>query len=117
MDARASEGVAPPVYARLHAAISASVEGKPPKGWGSVYFVGSGRREDPVKIGFTAGKPEERIRSLQTASAYKLFILAREYGPFALESAYHQVFAETRLHGEWFRRTPALDALIDAKGL
>ena len=73
------------------------------------YFIGGQR--GPIKIGYSVD-PESRLRSLQSGSPVKLAILAVEQGGASREAAYHEQFAADRLHGEWFKRTPALTKLI-----
>lgn len=75
----------------------------------SVYFVSPSNDRSVVKIGMTSGDHvRERIRGLQTGSPYPLELAraiptesrqsARE-----LEGALHDRFADSRMHGEWFR--------------
>lgn len=74
-----------------------------------VYFIAG--TDTPVKIGLSKA-PHERLSILQTAHWTKLAILALVEGSYALEREYHIQFAQTRLKGEWFERSPELDALI-----
>lgn len=76
----------------------------------AVYFIAA-EGTDIVKIGIAA-KPTERLKELQTASPHKLSILATMPGGKPRERQLHRQFAATRMTGEWFRRTPELDALI-----
>jgi len=78
---------------------------------GHVYFIKS-EKTNSVKIGFTSGKVEERIKALQTAHPYKLKLLATIPGTFESERAFHKQFANFRLKGEWFEPHPELLALI-----
>ncbi|WP_066781902.1 GIY-YIG nuclease family protein [Sphingomonas sp. CCH5-D11] len=73
------------------------------------YFIGGD--DGPVKIGFSA-KPESRLRDLQVGSPYPLKVLATIGSGARMEALYHREFASSRLHGEWFERTPALLAEI-----
>jgi hypothetical protein len=75
-----------------------------------VYFIGS--ETGPVKIGH-AIRPTARLKELQTAHFELLTILATCEGGYEQESAYHKIFAKSRLVGEWFTRTPALLAEIE----
>lgn len=70
-------------------------------GDGCVYIVGSGKRCDPVKIGWS-GTPQGRVKSLQTGAPYALKILSTHPGPRGLETFLHHRFADLRMHGEWF---------------
>ena len=74
------------------------------------YFIGAS--EGPVKIGFSIDPPS-RLRSLQYSSPVRLSILAMARGGPKRESAYHRQFQDIRLYGEWFERTPSLQAEID----
>lgn len=58
---------------------------------------------DAVKIGYTAGDPEDRIRQLQCGCSEELFLLyVIPEGTRGLERHYHEVFAKHRKRGEWF---------------
>ena len=59
-------------------------------------------------------KLEARLASLQTGNPEKLEVLAVICGSLTMERAFHAVFAEHRLQGEWFKRTPELMRLIGA---
>lgn len=63
-----------------------------------------------IKIGFTAGDAEKRLRELQTGSPCGLVVLATIPGEKALERTLHERFASARVHGEWFRPVPELIA-------
>lgn len=76
---------------------------------GLCYFIGG--ETGPVKIGFSVDVAS-RLRAIQTHSPIPLSILATRAGGAAREGAYHRQFAEHRLHGEWFERTPELLAEI-----
>lgn len=68
-----------------------------------IYFVqeeGGGA----IKIGFTSGDMDARLRGLQTGCSRKLHVLATiEDGSMADEKALHEMFAEHRVFGEWFK--------------
>lgn len=76
-----------------------------------VYFIGA-RSLARVKIGQTQGSPHERMRALQTGSPERLEVLAMVHGGPSLEAELHERFAASRVHGEWFDRTPELDAFL-----
>jgi hypothetical protein len=78
-----------------------------------IYFIGGHR--GPIKIGLSSA-PLERLASMQICSPVELFLWAKVEGTFALEDEYHARFAEHRLHGEWFVRTPELRAEIKRLG-
>jgi hypothetical protein len=63
--------------------------------------------DGPIKIGLTRN-PAQRIKTLQTANAYKLRGLAAWRCVPIVEKAFHLEFADSRLHGEWFAPTPKL---------
>lgn len=63
-----------------------------------------------IKIGFTAGTGDERLKDLQTGSSSLLFLMAEMEGSMADEKALQARFAAHRLHGEWF--TPAPELLL-----
>lgn len=74
---------------------------------GSVYFIRSEKTHE-IKIGFTAGKIEDRLRALQTSHPHNLQVLAISRGNREHEKALHEKFASIRLRGEWFEPHPEL---------
>lgn len=78
---------------------------------GCVYFIRS-EKNHAIKIGFTAGKIEDRLTALQTAHPHKLQVLATSRGSREYEKALHERFAGLRLEGEWFEPHPDLLAFI-----
>jgi hypothetical protein len=79
-----------------------------------VYFVGEDDPERPIKIGYTTCFPSRR-KALQTAVPHELktYLVLSCSGP-ELETALHAAFGGSRLTGEWFARSEALDAFIAA---
>lgn len=73
------------------------------------YFIGGDA--GAVKIG-SASSPVERLASLQCGSPIPLRILAVAAGGYAVEREYHRRFESARSHGEWFQRTPEIEAEI-----
>lgn len=74
---------------------------------GTVYFIactGTGR----LKIGYTGGKVDKRLRALQTGSPAKLMLVAAKPGTRDDEAALHAHFAGNCAHGEWFEMTEEL---------
>ncbi len=70
---------------------------------GLVYFIVSHHGDDVrVKIGFTAGDPQARLRNLQCGSPVELAIFTAFEGSQETEKLFHATFAPLRLHGEWF---------------
>ena len=66
---------------------------------GHIYLVKS---RDKVKIGFTSGDPEARLRALQTGSAHRLRLVNVIRGTAKEERELHRLFADLRAGGEWF---------------
>jgi hypothetical protein len=78
----------------------------------SVYFI-SAREMDLVKIGY-AFDPVRRFNHLRTFSPAKLTLEGAIPGGRDKERELHKRFALARVHGEWFKLTPGLQAEIDA---
>ncbi len=77
-----------------------------------IYFL-QDPSDNAIKIGFTASDtPEGRIRACQTGNPRPLALLATIPGDEAAERGLHQTFTGDRLHGEWFRPSPAVLAFI-----
>ena len=71
-----------------------------------------------IKIGFTSGDGEDRLRDLQTGCPGQLVLLLQIEGSKQDETTWHDRFAEARLRdpGEWFKPVPELLlAIMDAK--
>jgi hypothetical protein len=73
----------------------------------TVYFISSEGQQELVKIGFTAGSAQERLKALQIGSPVPLQLLhCVETSPGeaqGLEGEFHNRWAELRVHGEWFK--------------
>lgn len=82
-----------------------------PESWCYIYAIAS--PDGCVKIG-KANSPEERLKDLQRGSASPLELLVAVPAHAQLERAIHKKFKHCHLSGEWFKRTPELDAFIDA---
>lgn len=74
-----------------------------------VYFIA---QAGYVKIGFSTHLAK-RFESLQSASPVPLTVLAAIRGDMAMERELHAQFADDRAQGEWFRRSSAINALLD----
>lgn len=74
-----------------------------------VYFM-RGQRSGLTKIGYTAGDPTCRLAYVQSNAKEPLELLGTTPGGASLEEAYHLVFADLRVRGEWFRDLPAVDS-------
>jgi hypothetical protein len=79
---------------------------------GFIYFIGSSRSQ-AIKIGFSAKYPTARLETLQISSPHKLKLLAVIRGNMRREKKLHEMFAESRLEGEWFKSTPELRRFIN----
>ncbi len=66
---------------------------------GRVYFIDDGFF---IKIGFSS-EPQKRIVKLQTASPFKLTLVASVPGNKRMETDLHKRFRHLKSHGEWFR--------------
>lgn len=75
----------------------------------TVYFVAG--EVGAVKIG-SARDVNKRLIDLQCGSPITLKVLATVEGGQKREREYHRQFAAHRLHGEWFSRTPEIEAEI-----
>lgn len=75
---------------------------------GTIYYIGDG--DGHVKIGYTGGRAEDRMRALQTGTPARLRLLATQPGTMQEERALHRRFGHARVRrdGEWFRMTPGL---------
>lgn len=78
---------------------------------GTIYFIGG--NVGPIKIGFTTNI-ETRLRRLQMNSPRRLRVLAARNGSRRDELELHRRYGEQRLHGEWFKRSPELVAVIES---
>lgn len=65
-----------------------------------------------IKIGFTAGSGQDRLRDLQTGCPGQMVLHLRIEGSRQDETAWHDRFADARLRnpGEWFQ--PVLELLL-----
>lgn len=70
---------------------------------GFVYCIKHHER-NAVKIGFSKD-PWKRLRQLQTGSSDMFTLFDKLPGDRALERAFHKVFEDRRLQGEWFDDT------------
>lgn len=80
---------------------------------GFVYFIGkAGCDQTAIKIGRTVDL-KARHAAIQACSPVGVEVLASRPGGAIREGAYHQQFAEHRLHGEWFNPAPEILAEIE----
>jgi hypothetical protein len=75
-----------------------------------VYYVVDTER-DVVKVGISRN-PWSRVKDIQVGSSSKFELLATLKTTERSEKALHKFFAATRLQGEWFERSEALNSLI-----
>lgn len=61
-----------------------------------------------LKIGYTQGEPEVRLKQLQTGSAANLRLICCHEGSLDDERRIHSRFAEQRMRGEWFEMSEDL---------
>lgn len=78
-----------------------------------VYFIQAGKR-GPIKIG-VATNVRKRLDALQTGSPYRLRLRATVPGDLYTEGAYHRMFSEHRMSGEWFK--PVAPILQEIKSI
>ena len=83
-----------------------------------IYVIQSGTgKEAPVKIGkTTAQRKGKRKKELQIGNPEKLYVIAKLRGGKKREAELHERFARSRIHGEWFHRTPEIDEWLDEIG-
>jgi T5orf172 domain len=112
-DARGEDWMTPIAdYHELQA--QRALEARPPqrsRGTGTIYALGNNNGQ--VKIGWTGRPLGERVRDLSLASGVHLEVLGTIPGTQDDEAAIHQRFAAARGHGEWFKRTPEINAWIE----
>lgn len=75
----------------------------------TIYFIRAGRN---VKIGYTAGDPQRRLRGLQTGNVRRLQLLAAIPGGIEDEQRLHERFARYRISGEWFSLSWPIRSLL-----
>lgn len=74
---------------------------------GLVYFIGTESGASPIKIGFTL-TIEKRLPTIRRQSPVAIDLIACAPGARQLESHYHSLFCNERLHGEWFKPSERL---------
>ena len=77
-----------------------------------IYFIRDESTQH-IKIGYTAGHGEKRLRDLQTGCPGQLMLLLHLEGLRQHETAWHKRFASARERGEWFRPVPELRRAIE----
>lgn len=74
-----------------------------------IYFALCGEH---IKIGFTRGKPRQRLKTLATANPLPVDLIATMPGSQELEMELHERFGEFRIRGEWFVFSDPIRAYI-----
>lgn len=77
----------------------------------TIYFIRAGDSGN-IKIGYTAGSAERRMKQLQTGNIFDLELLGTIPGEMQDEKSMHQELKEYALRGEWFRSATELMAVI-----
>lgn len=83
------------------------------RGPAQVYFIRPAGERGPIKIGCSSA-PHERLKAYAAWSPQVLEIAALLEGGEELAHRFHGQFAHLRLHHEWFKADPAIDAVIAA---
>jgi len=83
---------------------------------GRVYFIAAPSL-CMTKIGFTSHPVEHRLKSLRAGSPAPLELMAWGIGGREYERAFHEMFAASWSHGEWFRTTLDLVAARNVIGM
>lgn len=82
---------------------------------GVLYFVSKvGCDTYPIKVGFCASDVDRRLIDIQTGNPERLEVVAACSATFGNEMLVHQLLAESRISGEWFNRTDAVMAAVNA---
>jgi len=76
---------------------------------GMVYFLVS---LDLIKVGFTSGPVQRRLKTIQRMSAAPVSLLHTFPGSRHVEATLHERFASLRSHGEWFRAEDPLMSFV-----
>lgn len=67
----------------------------------------------PVKIGY-AEDVTKRVKDIQSCSPVPLALVATFDGDLKSEARWHKLFADQRLHGEWFAPTLEMAEAVEA---
>jgi hypothetical protein len=86
---------------------------RPAKKRGYIYFLLS-EKMGAVKIGFTRGKIEGRLREWRTWHPYDFDMLKLLEGTMIEERKLHKRFSKDKIRGEWFKYSPEIKAYIDS---
>lgn len=90
---------------------------KPRKRWehpdSRLYFIEALAGDRPIKIG-VAKDVTARMWNLRVGSPFDMAVLASVPGGTSLEVLVHKQLKASRIRGEWYRRTPEVEAAIAA---
>lgn len=78
---------------------------------GQIYFIDGGEH---IKIGFTTSL-QRRMVQLNTGAPSGVKLLHLEPGTLQTEKLLHRHFADLRVNGEWFKKSPVLLAHIERR--
>lgn len=79
---------------------------------GYIYFLLS-EKHDAVKIGFTRGSMEKRMKYFSTVCPYDYDVLKVIEGTMVEEHQLHKRFVKDKIRGEWFHYSDDLKHFID----
>lgn len=68
-----------------------------------------------VKIGYTKGDPEKRVKGLQTGCPFPIKLLGYVFGNIDREKELHDVMRDERVFGEWFEYTEFVQRVIEGE--
>lgn len=68
-----------------------------------------------VKVGYTKGDPEKRIRGLQTGCPFPIKLLGYVFGNANREQELHNVLRDERVFGEWFEYSDFVKQVIEGE--
>lgn len=80
---------------------------------GTIYFALAPKLKR-VKIGFTSGRVEKRLVSIQVGCPEKIVIIGAVKGSMSREEELHRKFESHRVIGEWFEYADELKEYIDS---
>ena len=83
-------------------------------GRGVIYAIQAGEN-GPIKFGYSADSPKDRLISLQTAHYLELRLLHVNEGDLEEEKQVHKICRQERIRGEWFE--PEGNALLVLKAM
>lgn len=79
---------------------------------GTIYIMTVEAEDRPVKIGFT-DHLGRRQSHMQTGMPFLLRLEAAFFAESAIEGLLHSILSRHRIRGEWFRRCPDVEMLIE----